>query len=52
MITWDETKRQLNIRVHGLDFVGCEAVFDGPMVAWDDGPGSLWRVEDQFAGVS
>jgi len=36
MITWDETKRQLNIRVHGLDFVGCEAVFDGPMVAWDD----------------
>ena len=36
MITWHESKRQRNIREHGLDFVGCDAVFDSPVVAWDD----------------
>ncbi|MDP2835179.1 MAG: BrnT family toxin [Pseudomonadota bacterium] len=36
MVTWDEAKRQLNLRNHGLDFVGCEAVFDGPVETWDD----------------
>jgi uncharacterized protein len=36
MPTWDELKRQSNIRDHALDFEGCEAVFDGPVVAWDD----------------
>jgi uncharacterized DUF497 family protein len=36
MVTWDETKRQHNIRRHGLDFTGCEAMLDGPMVSWDD----------------
>jgi uncharacterized DUF497 family protein len=36
MLTWDEPKRLRNIKVHGLDFVGCEAVFDNPVVAWDD----------------
>lgn len=36
MITWDENKREQNIRNHELDFVGCEAVFDFPVVSWDD----------------
>lgn len=36
MLTWDENKRRRNIRDHGLDFAGCEAVFDFPVVAWDD----------------
>ena len=36
MTTWDESKRQLNLQNHGLDFVGCEAVFDSPVFAWDD----------------
>lgn len=36
MPTWDETKRESNIKTHGLDFMGCEAVFDGPVVTWDD----------------
>ena len=36
MASWDEPKRIRNIRVHGLDFVGCESVFDGPVVAWED----------------
>ena len=36
MITWDEPKCRLNIRSHGLDFVGCEAVLDGPVLAQKD----------------
>ena len=36
MSTWDETKRLRNIKAHGLDFVGCEAVFDSPVVSWED----------------
>lgn len=36
MFAWDESKRQTNIREHGMDFIGCDAVFDGPVVAWDD----------------
>lgn len=36
MPTWDERKRQSNLKDHGLDFSGCEAVFDGPVVTWDD----------------
>ena len=36
MATWDDRKRQSNLKKHELDFVGCEAVFDGPVVAWDD----------------
>ena len=36
MATWDEAKRLRNIKVHGLDFVGGDAVFDGPIVTWDD----------------
>lgn len=36
MVTWDEAKRQLNLRNHELDFVGCEAVFDGPVISEED----------------
>lgn len=36
MITWDEPKRQENLRKHGMDFVGCEAVFDYPVVAQEN----------------
>ena len=36
MPTWDERKRQSNLKDHGLDFLGCEAVFDGPVVTWED----------------
>ncbi len=36
MITWDEKKRQTNIGKHGLDFVGCDAVFDYPVLAQED----------------
>lgn len=36
MITWDEPKRQSNIKDHGLDFAGCEAVFDSPVITETD----------------
>lgn len=36
MITYDETKRQANIKKHGFDFVGCEVVFDGVTITRED----------------
>ena len=36
MPTWDEPKRLRNVKNRGLDFVGCEAVFNGPVVTWED----------------
>ena len=36
MISYDETKRKTNIKDHGLDFVGCEAIFSGPVLSWED----------------
>lgn len=37
MAVWDEPKRQANLAKHGLDFAGCEAVFDFPVVTREDG---------------
>ena len=37
VITWDEAKRQANIAKHGVDFVGCDAIFDGPVLGEEDG---------------
>ena len=36
MPTWDESKRQANLRNHQLDFMGCEAIFDGPVIVLED----------------
>ena len=36
MTTWDERKRSVNLRRHGLDFAGCEAVFDNPTLVAED----------------
>ena len=33
---WDESKRQANLKKHGLDFADAEKVFDGPMVLVGD----------------
>jgi uncharacterized protein len=33
---WDEVKRRANIRKHGIDFVGIEAVFAGTTVTVAD----------------
>lgn len=36
VITWDESKRKLNLRKHGIDFRDAEAIFDGPTVTAED----------------
>jgi uncharacterized DUF497 family protein len=36
MLTWDEPKRELNIQKHGLDFAGCDAVWDHFTVTRED----------------
>lgn len=36
MVTWDESKRRREIKDRGLDFADCEAVFDSPVVTWED----------------
>lgn len=36
MITWDENKRQQNIRDHEIDFADCETIFDNPLITRED----------------
>ncbi len=36
MASWDEKKRLANIRLHGLDFAGCDAIWDGFTVTRED----------------
>jgi uncharacterized protein len=36
MPTWDDAKRRVNIAKHGLDFEGCEAIFDHPVWVYED----------------
>ncbi len=36
VITFDEAKRQANIRSHGLDFIGCEAIWDNFTITRED----------------
>jgi uncharacterized protein len=33
---WDETKRQQNLKDHGIDFVDVEKVFTGPTFTFED----------------
>jgi uncharacterized DUF497 family protein len=34
--TWDKTKRRENIRDHGLDFNGCDAIWDNFTITRED----------------
>ncbi|MBU6223895.1 MAG: BrnT family toxin [Burkholderiales bacterium] len=36
MITWNESKRKLNLKKHGLNFVGCDAIWDHFTVTRED----------------
>lgn len=36
MTSWDEAKRRRNIKVHGLDFKGCEVIWDNFTVTRED----------------
>lgn len=34
--SWNERKRQANLKDHGLDFVDAEKVFEGPTFTYED----------------
>jgi len=34
--TWDEAKRRRNLKIHGLDFEGCEAIWDNFTITRED----------------
>jgi uncharacterized DUF497 family protein len=36
MITWDEAKRKINIRKHGIDLADLEEAFDSHMATEED----------------
>ena len=36
MITWDESKRRKNIKDHGIDFAGCDVIWDNFTVTRED----------------
>ena len=36
MITWDESKRRLNLKKHGIDFLEADKIFGGPTVTAED----------------
>jgi uncharacterized DUF497 family protein len=36
MIIWDESKRQINIQRHGIDFADCTRFFDSPVITKED----------------
>lgn len=35
-LTWDEAKRQANLRKHGFDFADVESVFEGDTFTFED----------------
>lgn len=36
MLIWDENKRRLNLKRHGIDFAEVESVFDSPVYTEED----------------
>ncbi|MFM9912357.1 MAG: BrnT family toxin [Methylophilaceae bacterium] len=36
MITWDKSKRQINLAKHSIDLADCGVVFDSPMLTQED----------------
>ena len=36
VITFDDAKRQINLRKHEIDFADCAAIFDAPLVTDED----------------
>jgi hypothetical protein len=36
IFTWDEKKRQVNLKKHGIDFTCAAAIFSGPTFTWED----------------
>ena len=45
MTTWAESKRRKNIKDHGFDFVGCDAIWDSFTITREDVRFSLGEAE-------
>jgi uncharacterized DUF497 family protein len=51
MISYDETKREANIRDHGFDFVGSGVVFAGFTITREDGRDAYGELRLQTLGL-
>lgn len=51
MISYDEAKRQSNLRVHGFDFAGCEVVFEGFTITREDTRDAYGELRLQTLGL-
>jgi hypothetical protein len=51
MVTYDEVKRQANIKNHGLDFLGSEAVFEGFTITREDARDAYGELRLQTLGL-
>ena len=51
MITYDETKRKLNLLNHKLDFIGAEAIFEGFTITREDGRDAYGELRLQTLGL-
>ena len=51
MVTYDNVKRKANIKNHGFDFVGCDAVFEGFTITREDGRDSYGELRLQTLGL-
>ncbi len=51
MITYDENKRQLNLKKHYLDFIGCDVVFAGFTLTREDKSGIYGEMRFQTLGL-
>jgi uncharacterized DUF497 family protein len=51
VITYDETKRLINLKKHHLDFVGCEVVFLGFTITREDARDAYGELRLQTLGL-
>ena len=51
MLTYDEAKRETNIRIHGFDFIGSDAVFAGFTITREDGRDAYGEMRLQTLGL-
>ena len=50
MISWDETKRAKNLKVHGIDLAEVGCVFDAPLLTVEDKRGNYGEQRLQSLG--
>jgi hypothetical protein len=51
IVTYDEVKRQANIKNHGFDFLGSEAVFEGFTITREDARDAYGELRLQTLGL-